>query len=115
MFGEGSFAQLDAGIEHIPRVERLLDLHKEIVEFCTEHGLDELGTNTAVAMFTANRAAKSIQHCGVDFLIGAHHLLEVAGIVYVQQGDDVRISISDMAEDRHRHALPFEEVFKVSD
>ncbi len=51
----------------------------------------------------------------MDIPIGAHHLFEIAAIIDVQQRDDVRISISDMAEDRHRHLLSLEEFFQVSD
>src|SRR6187549_1394439 len=112
MVGKWRVAELDAGIEHVFRVERLLDLYEEGIEFLAEHPLDELGTDAAIAMLSADRSAETIQDRRMDLPMGGHHLFEIAAIVHIQQRNDVRIPVSNMAEDRDGHALPLEEVFQ---
>src|SRR5512139_2256378 len=114
MFGKRGLAQLDAGIEHVSRVERFLDLNKEVIEFVAEHPFDELRPNAAVAVLTTNRSAEPIQHGRVDLLVSLHHFLEVATIVDIQQRDDMRVPVSDMAEDGHRDLLSFKKAFQVT-
>src|SRR6187549_3655084 len=115
MVGKWRVAEFNAWIEHVSRVEHFLNLNEEGIEFLAEHLLDELGTDAAIAMLSADRSAETIQDRRMDLPIGGHHLFEIASIVHIQQRNDVRVPVSNMAEDRDRHALPLEEVFQVPD
>jgi hypothetical protein len=72
--------------------------------------LNELGPDATVAMLAANRSAEPIQHGRMDILVGLHHFFKIATIVHVQQWDDVRVPVSNMAEDGHWDVLASKEV-----
>src|SRR5688572_27342855 len=115
MIGEGTTTDFNTRIEHPRRVEALFHPHKQIVQLRAEHRLDIFSAHPAISMLSANRTTEAIQDCVVNLVIALHHLLKIALIVYIEQGDDMSISIPDMTENGNRHMLSGEELFQIPD
>src|SRR5205085_2297463 len=113
MIGERTTTDLNTRIEHPGRIEALLHPDKQIVQLRAEHRLDIFSAYPAITMFSANRTAEAVQHGVVNLVIALHHLLKIALIVDIEQGNDMGVSIPDMTENGDGYMLPSEELFQI--
>src|SRR6476659_4819448 len=115
MVGKGRAADLHPGIHDARRIEDVLDRDEEAVELLAEHPTDVFRTDTPVAMLAADRSAKTSQDRLMNGMVAFDHAREVVLVVDVQQGNNVRIAVSDVSEDGHRYALSAKEFFEIPD
>ena len=81
----------------------MFDLDKQPIQVFAKHPLDHSGPYSSIPVFATNRAVELIQNGVMDFVIGVHHSLKITFVIDIQQWNDMRIAIANMAKDGQRN------------